>query len=308
MDKKVTVVGAGYVGATTAQRIVERRLADVVITDILKGIPQGKALDMQESGPILGFDAEIVGTNGYEETADSDITVITAGLPRKPGMSREELIETNASIIKQVTEQIVRYSPDTILIMVTNPLDATTYVAKQVSGFPKHRVFGMAGILDTARFRTFIALELGVSVDNVQALVLGGHGDQMVPLPRYATVSGVPLPEQLDQETIDRLVDRTRRGGTEIVELLQTGSAFYAPSAAILEMVEAILLDRKKILPCAAYLEGEYGINDLYLGVPVKLGRTGVEQIIELDLTGEEQRQLERSVELVRDTVRQVKL
>lgn len=308
MRKKITVVGAGMVGGTTAQRIAERDYADVVLVDIIEGLPQGKALDLLQSGPVEGFDSRVVGTNGYEETEGSDIVVITSGVPRKPGMTRDDLVLTNMGIVKGVTEQVVKYSPDCIIIMVANPLDAMTQLAYKVSGFPKNRVFGMAGILDTARFRTFIAQELDVSVEDVQAYVLGGHGDTMVPLVRYTTVAGIPLTELLPPEKIDQLVDRTRNGGGEIVKLLKTGSAFYAPSAAVAQMVDAVALDKKRILPCAAYLEGEYGIEGLYVGVPVKLGAGGVEQVIEIKLTDEEAEALKRSAAAVRELTEIMKI
>jgi malate dehydrogenase len=305
MRKKVTVVGSGFVGSTTAQRIVDAELADVVVTDILEGVPAGKALDMLESGPIQRTDARAVGvstnTGDYSATADSDIVVITAGFPRKPGMSRDDLLRANYDVVKAVVEQIVKYSPKCILIMVTNPLDAMAQTAHKVSGFPKSRVIGMAGVLDSARMSTFIAAELGVSVENVHSFVLGGHGDDMVPLPRYSTVAGIPITELLPKERIDAIVDRTRKGGAEIVNLLKTGSAYYAPSAAVVEMVEAILKDKKKILPCAAYLAGEYGINGLFVGVPVKLGAAGVEQIVQIKLTPEENAALQKSAASVRE-------
>lgn len=308
MRKKITVVGAGMVGGTTAQRIAERDYADVVLVDIIEGMPQGKSLDLLESGPVLGFDSLVVGTNGYEESEGSDIVVITSGVPRKPGMTRDDLVMTNMGIIKSVTEQVVKYSPNAILVMVANPLDAMTQLAFKVSGFPKNRVFGMAGVLDTARFRTFIAQELDVSVEDVQAYVLGGHGDTMVPLVRYTTVGGIPLSELLPQNKIDGLVQRTRDGGAEIVKLLKTGSAFYAPSAAVLQMVDSVVLDKKRILPCAAYLEGEYGIHGLYVGVPVKLGAGGVEQVIEVKLTDEEAQALKRSAAAVKELIEVMKI
>jgi malate dehydrogenase len=308
MRKKVTIVGSGNVGATLAQRLVDRELADVVMIDILEGIPQGKGLDMLEAGPIEGYDCSVIGTNDYKDTANSDIVVITAGIPRKPGMSRDDLLNTNSKIVGEVTRSTVGQSPNCIVIVVSNPLDAMCHVAYHESRLPKHRVFGMAGVLDSARFRTFIALELKVSVENVSAFVLGGHGDTMVPLPRYSTVAGIPLPDLLTMEQIERLVKRTRDGGAEIVGLLKTGSAYYAPSAAIAEMVEAILKDKKKILPCAAYLEGEYGIDGLYVGVPVKLGAKGIEEIIEIKLTGEEKAALEKSAAAVRELVNVLKL
>jgi malate dehydrogenase len=306
---KITVVGSGNVGATAAQRIVDKELAnEVVLVDIIDGVPQGKGLDMYESGPIEGTDTRVVGTNGYEETAGSDIVVITAGIARKPGMTREQLQETNAGIVKDVTEKITAKSPKSILVIVSNPLDVMTYVAYKVSGFEKHRVVGMAGVLDTARYRTFIALELGVSVEDIQALVLGGHGDSMVPLVRYTTIAGVPLSNFTDQATIDKLVTRARNGGIEIVNFLKTGSAYYAPSAAAVEMVEAIVKDKKRILPCAAFCQGEYGVNDTYVGVPVKLGRKGVEKIVEVPLTDEEKAALHKSANEVKANIAKLNL
>jgi malate dehydrogenase len=308
MRKKVTVVGGGFVGSTTAQRILDRELADVVLTDILEGVPAGKALDMLESGPIQRTDSRAAGittaTGDYRETANSDIVVITAGFPRKPGMSRDDLLKANYDVVKAVVEQIAKFSPNAILIMVTNPLDAMAQAAYKVSGFSKNRVLGMAGVLDSSRMSTFVAAELGVSVENVHSFVLGGHGDDMVPLPRYSTVAGIPLPDLLPKEKIDAIVTRTRKGGAEIVNLLKTGSAYYAPSAAAVEMVEAILKDKKKILPCAVYLEGEYGINGLFVGVPCKLGARGVEQIIEVKLTPEENEALQKSAASVRELVK----
>ncbi len=303
MRKKVTVVGAGNVGATTAQRIHELGYADVVLVDVVEDLPQGKALDMLESGPVLGSDSQIVGSNGYEETANSDLAIITAGIARRPGMSRDDLLLTNMKIIGSVTQEVVKHSPNCILIVVTNPLDAMVQHAFRISGFPRHRVFGMAGILDTSRFRTFIAQELNVSVEDVQAYVLGSHGDDMVPLVRYTTVGGIPITELLPQDAIDRLVQRTRQGGGEIVALLKAGSAYYAPSAAITQMAEAVLLDKKRILPCCAYLEGEYGIDGLYVGVPVKLGQKGIEEIIQIKLTEDEQASLNKSAQSVRELV-----
>ncbi len=294
MDRKVTVVGAGNVGATLAQRLAEKDLCDVVLVDIVEGVPQGKSLDLIEAAPVEKHDAKIIGTNDYEATKDSNIVIITAGVPRKPGMSRDDLISTNAGIMKKVTEQVAKYSPNSILIIVSNPLDAMCHVAYDVSGFPKNRVVGMAGILDSARFRAFIAMELNVSVENIHAFVLGGHGDTMVPLPRFSTVSGIPITELIPQDRIDAIVDRTRNGGAEIVKLLTT-SAYYAPASAACEMAEAILKDKKKILPCAAYLKGEYGFNELFIGVPVKLGAGGVEEVIEITLTDEEKAALENS-------------
>jgi malate dehydrogenase len=305
---KIAVVGAGNVGATVAQYAVERELGDVVLVDVIEGVPEGKALDLAETGPIHGYDSRLVGSNGYEETADSDVVVITAGLARKPGMTRDDLLFKNAEIVGGVVEQIARRSRNAILILVTNPLDAMVQLAWKRSGFPPERVIGMAGILDSARFRTFIAWELGVSVENVTAFVLGGHGDTMVPLPRYSTVAGIPITELLTGEKIDELVKRTANGGAEIVNLLKTGSAYYAPGASTVEMVEAILRDKKKILPCAAYLNGQYGVRGLYVGVPVKLGRGGVEQVIEIRLTAEEQTAFQRSADAVRELVEKLKL
>jgi len=298
--RKVTVIGAGNVGATAAQRIVDKQLADVVLVDIVPGVPQGKALDLAESAPVEGYDSAITGTNEYKDTADSDIVVITAGIPRKPGMSRDDLLRTNYDIVKGVTEQVAKHSPNCVIIVVSNPLDAMVQTAYRVSKFPKQRVIGMAGVLDSARFRAFIGMELKVSVENIHAFVLGGHGDSMVPLPRYSTVSGIPITELLPKETIDRLADRARNGGAEIVKLLNT-SAWYAPSSSIVEMVDVILNDKKKILPCAAYLEGEYGINGLYVGVPVKLGSGGVEQVVEISLTNEERSALHKSAAAVKE-------
>lgn len=306
---KITVVGSGNVGATAAQRIVDKELAnEVVLVDIIDGVPQGKGLDMYESGPIEGTDTRVVGTNGYDETAGSDIVVITAGIARKPGMTREQLQETNAGIVKDVTAKIAAKSPQSILVIVSNPLDVMTYVAYKVSGFEKHRVVGMAGVLDTARYRTFIAMELGVSVEDIQALVLGGHGDSMVPLVRYTTIAGVPLSNFTDQATIDKLVTRARNGGIEIVNFLKTGSAYYAPSAAAVEMVEAIVKDKKRILPCAAFCQGEYGVQDTYVGVPVKLGRKGIEKIIEVPLTDEEKAALHKSANEVKANIAKLTL
>jgi len=296
------------VGATAAHWAAEKELGDIVLVDILEGIPQGKALDLFESGPIEGFDARVMGTNGYDETKDSDVVVITSGVPRKPGMSREDLLDTNKKIIESVVSRVVANSPGAILIAVTNPLDTMTYLALKRSGFPKERVIGMAGILDTARYRAFIAMELNVSVEDIQALILGGHGDEMVPLPRYTTVSGIPITQLLPKETIARLVDRTRKGGGEIVNLLKTASAFYAPSAAAVQMVEAILKDKKRILPCCAYLDGEYGLKDLCFGVPVKLGAGGVESIIELELTDEEKVLVAKSAENVKKSIAELKI
>jgi malate dehydrogenase len=302
MRRKITIVGAGATGATAAHILAARDYADVVLTDIKEGLPQGKALDLNQMGPVLGFEPRITGTNGYEETAGSDVVVITAGLPRSPGMSRDDLVTTNEKIVGSVTEQIVAQSPDCTIVVLSNPLDAMCHVAKSVSDFPKERVFGQAGVLDTARFRTFIAWETGASVRDVQALVLGGHGDQMVPVVSAATVGGVPLTKLVSDERIQQMVERTAKGGGEIVQLLGT-SAWYAPGAACAEMVDAILLDQKRVLPCTALLEGEYGIDGLYMGVPVKLGAGGIEEIVELDLSDEEQQALEQSAEAVREVV-----
>ena len=303
MKSKVTVVGAGNVGATTAQRIHQLGYADVVLVDVVEDLPQGKSLDMLESAPVMGTDAKIVGSNGYEATADSDVVVITAGIARRPGMSRDDLLLTNMRITSSVTEQVVKYSPNCVLMPVTNPLDAMVQNVYETSGFPRNRVFGMAGVLDTARFRTFIAEELNVSVEDIQAFVLGGHGDDMVPLVRFTNVGGIPLGELMAEEKIDQLVKRTRSGGGEIVELLKEGSAYYAPSAAITQMVEAVLLDKKRILPACAYLEGEFGINGLCVGVPVKLGAGGMEQVMEIKLTAEEQAALKGSADSVQELV-----
>ncbi len=303
MRKKITVVGSGNVGATVAHRLADKQLADVVLIDILEGIPQGKGLDLLESGPIEGYDVRIKGTNDYADTAGSDLVVLTAGFPRKPGMSRDDLLKANHDVVKGTVEQVAKRSPDCILIVVTNPLDAMAQTAYKVSGFPKNRVVGMAGVLDTARYRTFLAEALDVSVQNVQGFVLGGHGDTMVPVPRYTTVAGIPVTELLLKEQLDQIIKRTANGGAEIVSLLKTGSAYYAPSAAVVEMVDAIFNDRKKILPCAAYLEGEYGIHGLFVGVPVKLGARGIEQIIEIKLTPEEQAALQRSANAVKELV-----
>jgi malate dehydrogenase len=305
---KITVVGAGNVGATVAQYTVERELGDVVLVDVIEGVPQGKALDLLQGGPVHGYDSRLTGSNTYDETGDSDIVVITAGLARKPGMTRDDLLFKNAEIVGGVVEQVVARSRDAILILVTNPLDAMVQLAWKKSGFPPERVIGMAGVLDSARFRTFIARELDVSVENVTAFVLGGHGDSMVPLPRYSTVAGVPITELLSPDRVAALVTRTANGGAEIVNYLKTGSAYYAPAAAVVEMVEAILKDKKKILPCAAYLNGPYGVRGLYVGVPVKLGRRGVEQIIEIRLTAEEQAAFDKSAAAVRELVDKLKL
>jgi malate dehydrogenase len=307
MRRKVTVVGAGNVGANTAQKIAAKELADVVLVDVVEGVPQGKGLDMLESAPVEGYDVRIVGTNAYDETAGSDIVVITAGFPRKPGMSRDDLLFANYEVVRSATEQAAKHSPNAILILVTNPLDAMCWTALKVSGFVRQRVIGMAGVLDSARFRTFIAEELNVSFENVTAMVLGGHGDTMVPLVRFTNVSGIPLTELTDQPTIDRLVQRTRDGGAEIVKHLKTGSAYYAPAASTVEMVESILKDKKKLLPCAAYLQGEYGISEVFVGVPVKLGRQGIEKIYEVKLEGAEQAALKKSADTVKELIDVIK-
>jgi malate dehydrogenase len=303
MRKKVTIVGAGNVGATTAHWMAAKELADVVLVDVVEGVPQGKALDLQEALPVEGADVRITGSNDYDATANSDIVVITAGLPRKPGMSRDDLLKVNAEIVGSATQSAVKKSPNCILIIVTNPLDAMCEVALQKSGFPRERILGMAGVLDAARFATFIAMELGVSVDNVYGAVLGGHGDQMVPLPRYSTVAGVPITELMDAATIARIVDRTAKGGGEIVALLKTGSAYYAPARSITEMVDAILRDKHKILPCAVRLNGEYGLRDLFIGVPCKLGAKGLEAVVELKLTQDELAALHKSASAVKELV-----
>jgi malate dehydrogenase len=306
--KKISIIGAGFVGATAAHWAAAKELGDIVLVDILEGIPQGKALDLFESAPIEGFDSNVIGTNTYEATKGSDIVIITSGVPRKPGMSREDLLDINRKIIESVVAEVTAKSPNAILIMVTNPLDTMTYLALKKSGLPRERVMGMAGVLDTARYRAFIAMELGVSVEDIQALLLGGHGDEMVPLPRYTTVSGIPLSQLLPKEKIDKLVDRARKGGGEIVNLLKTGSAFYAPSAGAIQMAEAILKDKKRILPCCVYLNGEYGLKDICFGVPVKLGEKGVESIIELDLTEEEKGLVAKSAESVKKSIEELKL
>jgi malate dehydrogenase len=300
---RVSVIGAGNVGATAAQRIAEAGLADVVLIDIVEGLPQGKGLDLAEAAPVMGHDARITGTNDYADTAGSDIVVVTSGIARKPGMSRDELLATNAGIVRAVVEQAVKHSPNCILVIVTNPLDAMCHVALEASGFPRERVIGMAGVLDSARFRTFIAMELGVSVEDTHAFVLGGHGDTMVPLPRYSTVAGIPITELMTPERVKALVDRTAGGGAEIVALLKTGSAYYAPAASTYEMVDAILRDRKRVLPCAALLQGEYGVNGLFVGVPVVLGAGGMERVIEIKLTADEQAAFSRSAASVQELV-----
>jgi malate dehydrogenase len=309
MVSKITVVGAGNVGATAAQRLAEKELArTVVLVDVVEGVPQGKGLDQWQSAPIEGFDSRLIGTNGYEETAGSDIVVITAGIARKPGMSRDDLLNTNAGIVKQVSEHVKKTSPDAIIIMVSNPLDVMSWVAKEVTGFPRERVLGMAGVLDTARYRAFLAEAMDVSVRDIQAMVLGGHGDTMVPLASYTTVSGIPVRQLLGADKLKAIVDRTRTGGAEIVGYLKTGSAYYAPSSAAVQMCESIVLDQKRILPCAAWLEGEYGMSGLFLGVPCKIGRRGLEQILEVELTAEEKEALEKSAEAVREPMGAIKL
>ncbi|MEX2572616.1 MAG: malate dehydrogenase [Gemmatimonadota bacterium] len=307
MDK-ITIVGAGNVGATAAQRVAEKELArEVVLIDVVEGIPQGKGLDQWETAPIEGFDSRVIGTNGYEEAVGSGIFIVTAGIARKPGMSRDDLLNTNANIVRDVSENIKRVAPESIIIVVSNPLDVMCYVAKEASGFPRERVIGMAGVLDTARYRSFLALELDVSVEDIQAMVLGGHGDTMVPLISYTTVSGIPITQLVPPDRLEAIVDRARKGGAEIVQHLKTGSAYYAPSAAAVQMAEAIVKDKKRILPCSAWLEGEYGMSGLFLGVPCKLGRNGLDSIIEVELTGEEREALERSAEAVREPMRVVK-
>jgi malate dehydrogenase len=309
MVTKITVVGAGNVGATTAQRVAEKELAEtVVLVDIIEGVPQGKGLDQWQSAPIEGFDSRVVGTNGYGETAESDLVIITAGIARKPGMSRDDLLNTNAGIVKQVSEEVKRTSPHAIVIVVSNPLDVMCYVAKEVTGFPRQRVLGMAGVLDTARYRAFLAEALDVSVRDIQAMVLGGHGDTMVPLISYTSISGIPVTQLMDRSRLDAIVDRTRNGGAEIVKFLKTGSAYYAPSSGAVQMAEAIVHNQRRILPCAAWLEGEYGMSGLFLGVPCKLGRNGLERVIEVELTAEERAALEKSADAVREPMKAVKL
>ncbi|TAN35860.1 MAG: malate dehydrogenase [Candidatus Methanoperedens sp.] len=300
---KITIIGAGAVGATAAQRIAQMELGDVVMTDIVEGLPQGKALDLAEAGPLCGYDSKVTGTNEYKDIEGSDVVVVTAGIARKPGMTREDLLKINGKIIREVSQNIAKYAPDSIVITVTNPLDIMTYVVMKITGFEPRRVFGMSGVLDSGRFATFIAMELGYSVRDISAMVLGGHGDTMVPLPRFTTVSGVPITELMSKDIIQRLVERTVNGGAEIVNLLKTGSAFYAPSAAVVNMVEAVLKDTKRIMPVCAYLDSEYGKKDIYLGVPVKLGRKGVEEVIELELTIDEKKALDRSVEAVKSGI-----
>nr|BBH89347.1 malate dehydrogenase [Thermosporothrix sp. COM3] len=303
MRSKVSVIGAGFVGSTLAQRLAERDYADVVMFDIVPDMPQGKALDILEAGPVLGYDSLVIGTNDYADTANSDIVVITSGFPRKPGMSRDDLVKKNQEIVAQVTEQVVKHSPNCIIIVVTNPLDAMAQVALKVSGFPRERVIGMAGVLDTARFRTFIAQEVGASVRDVQAYVLGGHGDTMVPLARMCTVAGIPISQLIPADRIEQIVQRTRDGGAEIVKLLKTGSAYFAPSASVLQMVDSILLDKKMIMPCAVSLQGEYGFNDIFVGVPAQLGAKGIEKVIEIELTPEERNALEKSADAVKELI-----
>jgi len=307
MRPKISIIGAGFVGSTAAHWIASKELGDVVLVDIIEGVPQGKGLDLLQAGPIEGFDVKIVGTNDYSATANSDIIIVTSGAPRKPGMSREDLIRVNADITRDCISKSAPLSPDAVIIMVNNPLDTMTYLAKQVSGFPKNRVLGQAGVLDTARYRTFIAMEAGVSVEDIQAMLMGGHGDEMVPLPRFTTISGIPVTEFISKERLDAIVDRTRKGGGEIVNLLKTGSAYYAPSAATVQMVEAILRDKKRVLPCSCYLEGEYGLNDIYFGVPCVLGAGGVERVLELPLNDEEMALVKKSAEAVSSSIAALK-
>ncbi len=307
MRPKITIIGAGFVGSTSAHWIASKELGDVVLVDIIEGVPQGKGLDLLQAGPIEGFDVKITGTNDYAATANSDIIIITSGAPRKPGMSREDLIRVNADITRDCISKAAPLSPEAVIIMVNNPLDTMTYLAKQVSGFPKNRVVGQAGVLDTARYRTFIAMEAGVSVEDVQAMLMGGHGDEMVPLPRFTTISGIPVTEFISKERLDAIIERTRKGGGEIVNLLKTGSAYYAPSAATVQMVEAILRDKKRVLPCACYLEGEYGLNDIYFGVPCVLGAGGVERVLELPLNDEEMALVKKSAEAVGSSIAALK-
>ncbi|HKQ97460.1 MAG TPA: malate dehydrogenase [Candidatus Polarisedimenticolia bacterium] len=308
MRRKVSIIGAGNVGASAAERVAMRRLADVVLVDIVEGLPQGKALDLNEAAPVDGFDMHLTGTNGYDATADSDVVVITSGLPRKPGMTRDDLLQKNFEIVRSVTQEVARRSPNAILIVVSNPLDAMAHTALKVSGFPRQRVLGMAGVLDSARMRFFIAEALGVSIENTHAFVLGGHGDTMVPLPRYSTVAGIPITELLPKEKIDAIVQRTRDGGIEVVNLLKSGSAYYAPASSVVQMVEAILLDQHRILPCAAYLQGEYGYRDIFLGVPTQLGSGGLEKVIDIKLTADEKTALDRSAAAVRELVEKLPL
>lgn len=303
MRKKVTIIGAGFVGSTCAHWIASKELADVVLVDIVEGVPQGKGLDLLEAGPIEGFDVSIVGTNGYEETKDSDVVILTSGAPRKPGMSREDLLKINAEITSSNIEKVVKTSPNANIIIVNNPMDTMAYLAYKVAGLPREKVMGQGGVLDAARYRTFIAQEAGVSVEDVQAMLMGGHGDEMVPLPSYTTISGIPVTEFISQDRLNAIVERTKKGGGEIVQLLKTGSAYYAPSAATVQMVEAILKDKKRVLPASAFMQGEYGLNDIFFGVPVKLGANGIEQIIELPLSAEEKAGVEKSAALVRDSI-----
>ncbi|MGB9751966.1 MAG: malate dehydrogenase [Roseiflexus castenholzii] len=307
MRPKVSIIGAGFVGSTAAHWIASKELGDVVLVDIIDGVPQGKGLDLLQAGPIEGFDVKITGTNDYAATANSDIIIVTSGAPRKPGMSREDLIRVNADITRDCISKAAPLSPNAVIIMVNNPLDTMTYLAKQVSGFPKNRVVGQAGVLDTARYRTFIAMEAGVSVEDIQAMLMGGHGDEMVPLPRFTTISGIPVTEFISKERLDAIIERTRKGGGEIVNLLKTGSAYYAPSAATVQMVEAILRDKKRVLPCACYLEGEYGLNDIYFGVPCVLGAGGVERVLELPLNDEEMALVRKSAEAVSSSIATLK-
>jgi malate dehydrogenase len=307
MRPKITIIGAGFVGSTAAHWIAVKELGDIVLVDIVEGIPQGKGLDLLEAAPIEGFDLNVVGTNDYADTANSDVIVVTSGAPRKPGMSREDLIKINANITRDCVEKAAKHSPNAVIIMVNNPLDTMAYLARQVSGFPKERVIGQAGVLDSARYRTFIALEAGVSVEDVQAMLMGGHGDEMVPLPRFTTIGGIPVTEFVSKERLDAIVDRARKGGGEIVNLLKTGSAYYAPSAATVQMVEAVLRDKRRVIPCAAYLEGEYGLNDIYFGVPVVLGAGGIQKVIELSLNDDELALVKKSAEVVRSSIETLK-
>ncbi|MBI5893955.1 MAG: malate dehydrogenase [Deltaproteobacteria bacterium] len=306
--KKITIVGAGNVGAHAAVWAAIKELGDIVLIDVVEGVPQGKGLDLTEASPVEGFDARILGTNDYKDTANSDVVIITAGIARKPGMSRSDLINTNTGIVKGVTEQIVKHSPNAIIIVVTNPLDVMVYVAWKVSGFPKNRVIGLSGALDAARLKAFLAIELNVSVEDVDAMVIGGHADEMVPLPRYSTVSGIPIGQMISRDRIDAIMERTKKAGGEIVGLLKTGSAFYAPSAAVIEMAEAIIKDKKRIIPCAAYCEGKYGVNGIFVGVPVKLGANGVEDIIEIELNKEEKAQFDNSVAAIKKLIEEIKI
>ena len=307
MRPKITIIGAGFVGSTAAHWIAAKELGDIVLIDIVEGVPQGKGLDLLEASPIEGFDLHVTGTNNYEDTANSDVIVVTSGAPRKPGMTREDLIKINANITRDCISKAAPLSPDAVIIMVNNPLDTMAYLAKQVSGFPKNRVVGQAGVLDSARYRTFIAMEAGVSVEDVQAMLMGGHGDEMVPLPRFTTIGGIPVSEFIPQDRLDAIVDRARKGGGEIVNLLKTGSAYYAPSAATVQMVEAVLRDKKRVIPCAAYLEGEYGLNDIYFGVPCVLGAGGVERVLELPLDEAEMAAVKKSADGVRSSVETLK-